>query len=206
MTTRVALYLRVSTANGQQTTENQRLALEDVAKQRGWRIVAVYEDQVSGAKGRERRPGLDAMLKDATRGKFDLLAVWAMDRLGRSLLDLLTTLRDLEAVKVDLYMHQQAIDTSTPTGKMFFHVTGAFAQFEREMIVSRVKAGQKRAVDAGKRISGHNMVPESVEEALREQFALGHGIIKAARIVGCGTGTAHRVKRGQLLQREQAAA
>src|ERR1700691_3418342 len=107
---RAALYLRVSTDG--QTTENQRMALEAVAAQRGWSVVAVYEDAgISGAKGRDKRPGLDGMLKDASRAKFDVVMVWAVDRLGRSLTDLLDTLRDLEAARVDLFLHQQSVDT-----------------------------------------------------------------------------------------------
>jgi DNA invertase Pin-like site-specific DNA recombinase len=137
-TRRVALYLRVSTDD--QTTENQRLALEAVALQRGWAVVAIYEDNgISGAKGRDRRLGLDKLLKDATRARFDVAIAWAMDRLGRSLADLIDTLRCLEAANVDLLLHQQAIDTTTPAGRMFFHVTGAFAD-DAERVLMRSHA------------------------------------------------------------------
>jgi DNA invertase Pin-like site-specific DNA recombinase len=150
---RAALYLRVSTDG--QTTENQRRALQAVAAQCGWTVVASYDDNgVSGAKGRDQRPGLDAMLTDATRGRFNVVMVWAMDRLGRSLADLIDTLRVLEAANVDLYLDQQAIDTTTPAGRMFFHVTGAFAEFERDMIRSRVNAGLTRARARGVRLTG----------------------------------------------------
>jgi DNA invertase Pin-like site-specific DNA recombinase len=149
---RAALYLRVSTDG--QTTENQRRALEAVAAQRGRTVVATYDDNgISGAKGRDQRPGLDAMLTDVTRGRFSVVMVWAMDRLGRSLADLIDTLRSLEAANVDLYLDQQAIDTTTPAGRMFFHVTGAFAEFERDMIRSRVNAGLARARARGVRLS-----------------------------------------------------
>jgi len=148
---RAAVYLRVSTDG--QTTENQRLALEAVAAQRGWSIVATYEDAgVSGAKGRDKRPGLDTLLRDATRARFDAVMSWAMDRLGRSLADLIDTLRTLEGASVDLFLHQQAIDTTMPAGRMFFHVTGAFAEFERDMIRSRVNAGLDRARAKGVRL------------------------------------------------------
>src|SRR5687768_17509585 len=114
MPLRVAFYLRVST--GEQSTANQRLELEAVARARNWTVVAVYEDQgVSGAKGRHHRPQLDRLLKDALRGRFDLLAAWAVDRLGRSLQDLVATLGDLQAAGVGLYLHRQAVDTSTPS-------------------------------------------------------------------------------------------
>src|SRR4051812_46736675 len=106
---RAAIYLRVSTDG--QTTENQRRALEAAAQHRGWQIVAVYEDAgISGAKGRDQRPGLDAMLKDAVRGKFNVLMAWSVDRLGRSLSELVVGLKELEGAKVDLFLHQQAVD------------------------------------------------------------------------------------------------
>jgi DNA invertase Pin-like site-specific DNA recombinase len=130
MTTRVAFYLRVST--GEQTTENQRRELEAVAYHRGWDVVAVYEDQgISGAKGREKRPQFDRMLKNAVRGKFDVLAAWAVDRLGRSLQDLVATLDELRAAGVDLFLHQQAVDTTTPSGRAMFGMLSVFAEFER---------------------------------------------------------------------------
>ena len=111
---RVALYLRVSTLNGQ-TTANQRHELEAAAERHGWRVAAVYEDAgISGAKGREKRPALDAMLKAIARREVDMVAAWSVDRLGRSLQDLLALLNELHAKGVDLYLHQQGLDTSTP--------------------------------------------------------------------------------------------
>src|SRR4029434_815335 len=141
-TKRAALYVRVST--DAQTVENQIRELRQVARRRGWDVVEVYSDAgISGAKGRNGLPGLDSMLKDASRRKFDIVMAWAIDRLGRSLSDLLDTIQHLEACGVDLYLDQQAIDTTTPMGKLVF---GAFAEFERTMIRQRVKAGLKRAV------------------------------------------------------------
>src|SRR5215813_1486667 len=150
---RVALYLRVST--DKQTVENQEIQLRQIAERRGWEVVEIYNDAgISGAKGRKDRPGLDQMLNDASRRKFDVVMAWAIDRLGRSLVDLLGTIQHLEAVGVDLYLDQQAIDTTTPAGKLMFQVCGAFAEFERSMIRQRVHAGLKRAKDQIKR-QGH---------------------------------------------------
>src|SRR5271166_5935551 len=110
---RAAIYLRVSTDS--QTTDNQRRELEAAAEARGWEVVAVYADEgISGAKGRDNRPQLDLMLKDAVRRKFDVAMVWAVDRLGRSLPDLIASMQELHGAKVDLFMLQQGIDTTTP--------------------------------------------------------------------------------------------
>jgi DNA invertase Pin-like site-specific DNA recombinase len=127
---KVAMYLRVSTFA--QNTENQRVDLERVAALRGWSIVEIYTDHgISGAKGRGDRPDLDRMLKDAVRGKFKMIAVWSLDRLGRSLQHLIETVNELQAVGVDLYLHQQALDTTTSAGKLAFSIFGAFSEFER---------------------------------------------------------------------------
>ena len=189
---RAALYLRVSTDG--QTVENQRQALEAVAAQRGWDIVATYEDAgISGAKGRDKRPGLDNMLKDAGRAKFDVVMAWAVDRLGRSLSDLVAILRDLEAAKVDIFLHQQALDTTTPSGRAMFQMLGVFSEFERSMIQARVKAGMKRAKDEGKAI-GRPTIPAKTEAAIRASLATGKGIIATAKAVGVGNGTVQRIK------------
>src|SRR5215471_14336169 len=151
--TRAALYVRVSTDH--QSVENQIRDLRHVARRRGWEVVETYNDAgISGAKGRDQRPGLDALLKDASRGKFDVVLCWAIDRLGRSLIDLLGTIQHLEACRVDLYLDQQHIDTTTPVGKLLFQITGSFAEFERSMIRTRVNAGLKRAKDQIKQ-KGH---------------------------------------------------
>jgi DNA invertase Pin-like site-specific DNA recombinase len=121
-------------------------------------------------KGRDKRPGLDAMLKDASRGKFSVVMAWSTDRLGRSLIDLLNTIQHLEACKVDLYLDQQSIDTTTPMGKLVFQVTGAFAEFERSMIKQRVKAGLRRAVAQGKAL-GRPKLAADTEAAIRVALA-----------------------------------
>jgi DNA invertase Pin-like site-specific DNA recombinase len=122
------MYCRVSTPS--QTTANQRHDLGRVAAARGWNVVAQFSDDgIGGAKGRSGRPALDALLKAAVRGEFDLLAIWSIDRLGRSLQHLVETVNELRSVGVDLYVHQQAIDTSSPAGKLAFSVFGALAEY-----------------------------------------------------------------------------
>src|SRR5215510_13635777 len=140
MKRRVGIYLRVSTDG--QTTENQRRELEAVAARSGWEVVDFYEDAgISGSNGREKRPGLDRLLKDATARRINMIAAWSVDRLGRSLQHLVELLNELQALNCNLYLHQQAIDTTTPSGKAMFQMCGVFAEFERSMIVERVNAG-----------------------------------------------------------------
>ena len=193
MAKRAALYLRVSTA--EQDTENQRLALEQVASHRGWEIVVVYSDSgISGTKSRAARPGLNRMLEDASRRRFDVVMAWSIDRLGRSLVDLLGTIQHLEVTGVDVYLDQQAIDTTTPSGKLLFQITGAFSEFEHAMIRERVLAGLERARRQGKRL-GRPKVPPEIEGAVRVARADGKGIRKIARELGVGNGTVERILR-----------
>jgi DNA invertase Pin-like site-specific DNA recombinase len=144
----VAIYLRVSTS--EQTTANQRRELEAVAARHEWNVVAVFEDAgISGTKGRDQRPGLDAMMKAVALREIDMVVAWSVDRLGRSLIDLLDLLRELHAKGVDLFLHRQGLDTSTPAGRAMFQMMGVFAEFERAMIRERVLAGLSRAREQG---------------------------------------------------------
>ncbi len=147
----VALYLRIST--GGQSVANQRLELEDMAKRAGWTIVEAYQDKgISGAKGRNGRPELDRMLNDATRRRFKKLLVWDLSRLGRSLRDLISITDQFQEVGIDLYVHKDAIDTGTASGRLFFHIVGAIGEFERERIRERINAGLARAKAEGTRL------------------------------------------------------
>jgi DNA invertase Pin-like site-specific DNA recombinase len=199
-TLRAALYLR--TSSNERTVENQRRELEAAAAQRGWVIVATYADEgISGSKGRDKRPGLDGLLKDATRGKFDVVMCWAVDRMGRSLADLLGSLQELHGAKVDLFLHQQALDTTTPAGRAMFGMMGVFAEFERSMIQARVKAGlervqaetpaQRRA--KGKKAIGRPKVTAATEAVIRAHLAAGTGKAKVAKLLGVGVSTVQRV-------------
>jgi DNA invertase Pin-like site-specific DNA recombinase len=207
---RAALYVRVSTDH--QSVENQVRELRQVAERRGWQVAEVYRDAgISGAKGRDQRPGLDALLKDASRRKFDVVMAWAIDRLGRSLVDLLGTIQHLEAVGVDLYLDQQSIDTTTPAGKLLFQMTGAFAEFERSMIRQRVRAGLSvikakierdgrfvsKAGKVRKRLGRPGAEADKLDLARRE-LAKGTGICKTAKLTGLGTGTVHKLRREML--------
>lgn len=190
---KVAIYARVST--DQQTTENQLGELREVAARNGWEITQEYVDHgISGAKGRDKRPAFDALLKDAVRKQFDVIAAWSVDRLGRSLRDLLSFLDDIHAKDIGLYLHQQGVDTTTPGGKALFQMVGVFAEFERAMIQERVKAGLARARSQGKTL-GRPRVDQKIEAEILQLRQKGIGQMRIAKTLGVGTGTVQRVLR-----------
>lgn len=192
MTKRIALYLRVSTSG--QSVANQRLELDAVAARHGWQIVAEFKDEgISGSKGRDQRPGFDRLCQGIARREFDLVAAWSVDRLGRSLQDLVGVLGELHAKGVDLYLHQQGLDTSTPAGRAMFQMMGVFAEFERAIIVERVKAGLSRAKSEGVRLGRPSLGAEK-EAQISTALAAGTGILKTARLAGVGTSAVQRIK------------
>jgi putative DNA-invertase from lambdoid prophage Rac len=146
MTPRAALYARVSTAD-QQTLPLQIAAMREYAERRGWSVVASIEDVGSGAKDRPRRA---ALIKMAGQRKVDVILVWRLDRWGRSLSDLIETLRDITAIGVDFASVTEGLDLSTPTGRAMVGMLSVFAQFEREVLVERVRAGLNLARKKGK--------------------------------------------------------
>jgi DNA invertase Pin-like site-specific DNA recombinase len=193
--TTVALYLRVSTDD--QTVENQRRELLAAAERRGWQVAAEYVDAgISGANGRDKRPGFDKLCRAVVRHQFDVVAAWSVDRLGRSLQDLVAFLGELHAAKVDLYLDRQGVDTSTPAGKALFQMLGVFAEFERSLIVERVRAGIARAQREGTRSGkafGRPKISAEREDAVRAALAAGTGIRKTARLCGTGNATVARI-------------
>jgi DNA invertase Pin-like site-specific DNA recombinase len=188
---RAVLYLRVSTTD--QTTANQERELHQVAERMGLEIVKVYKDHgISGAKGRDKRPAFDAMCKAATRREFDIVMAWSVDRLGRSLQDLVGFLSELHALKVDLFLHQQGLDTTTPAGKAMFQMMGVFAEFERSMIQERVRAGLRRAVAGGTRLGRPETKP-AVKERILAALNGGMSIRKTAVKFGVNPSTVQRI-------------
>jgi DNA invertase Pin-like site-specific DNA recombinase len=169
------------------------LCIEAAARHR-WRVVAEFVDHgISGAKGRDQRPGFDRLLKGIGRREFDVVAAWSVDRLGRSLQDLIAFLGEMHAKEVDLYLHQQRLDTSTPAGKALFQMLGVFGEFERAMIRERVNAGLARARAKGAQL-GRPRISGEIEAAIRAGLAAGMGIRKVAAQVGVGTSTVQRVR------------
>jgi DNA invertase Pin-like site-specific DNA recombinase len=194
---RVAFYLRVSTTG--QTVENQRRELQEVADRSGWQVVAIFQDDgISGTKGRERRPQFDAMLKAATRRQFDMIAAWSLDRLGRSLQDLVGFLSEIKGAGVDLFLHKQALDTSTSSGRAMFGMVSVFAEFEADIIKERVNAGLARARAQGKRL-GRPRVDRGITEKVRAELSRGTGMLKTAKLLGVGVGTVQRIRNEMSL-------
>jgi DNA invertase Pin-like site-specific DNA recombinase len=156
---RIAFYLRVSTT--EQDTSNQRRELDAVAARHGWNVTQVFEDAgISGTRGRDKRPQFDALLKAVTRREIDAVAAWSVDRLGRSMQHLVEFLEELRDKGVDLYLHQQGLDSSTPSGRAMFQMCGVFAEYERAILQERVRAGMARAKAAGKHVGRPPLAPE----------------------------------------------
>jgi DNA invertase Pin-like site-specific DNA recombinase len=191
---RVAIYLRVSSRG--QTTENQRRELRGVVRRHGWHVAAIFKDEgISGAQGRAQRPGLDALMKAVTRREIDVVAAWSVDRLGRSLQDLLSILGEIQAKSVDLYLHQQGIDTSTPSGRAFFQMLGVFAEFERAIIRDRVVSGLARAREQGVVLGRRRLEQTDAKKVaqIRAMRSQGAGIRRIATDLGVGVGTVMRL-------------
>jgi DNA invertase Pin-like site-specific DNA recombinase len=188
---RAAIYLRVSTQD--QTTSNQEHELRQAAERADWQVAKVYRDHgISGAKGRNGRPAFDALCRDATKRQFDVVMAWNVDRLGRSLKDLVAFLSELHALGIDLFLHQQGLDTTTPAGKAMFQMLGVFAEFERSIIQERVRAGLQRAKREGKRL-GRPPIADKLAERIRAALAGGMSVRKTAAKFDVNPSTIQRV-------------
>jgi DNA invertase Pin-like site-specific DNA recombinase len=196
MEKRIALYARVST--GEQTTENQLRELHQAAERHGWRVVGVYDDNgISGVVPGQDRPAMRRLLMAVGRREVDLVAAWSVDRLGRSLLDVLGFLGELQAKEIDLYLHQQGIDTSTPAGRALFSMLGVFSEFERAIIRERINAGLARArangTRSGRPIGRPTVDHETAAHALA-LLAQGQSNRSAAKAAGLSEGTVRRLR------------
>ncbi len=192
MTKKVCIYTRVSTQS--QDVTNQLIELRSIAQRMGYTIVAEYSDVgVSGTKNRYSRPGLDAMMKAATQRKFDLVMCWSIDRLGRSLQNLVEILNEFHSMQIDFYFMQQAMDTTTPSGRMIFSVFGAIAEFERNLIRERVMAGQARAKANGVKLGRPSKMNDGMKNAVLLLREKGMGIKQIAKQLQIGIGTVYSV-------------
>jgi DNA invertase Pin-like site-specific DNA recombinase len=203
MPNRVAIYVRCSTE--EQTTENQIRELRAVAAHHGWAVAGVFDDAaISGSLAHQDRPAMKTLLRAIARREVDMIAVWAVDRLGRSLIDLLGFLGELHAKKIDLYLHQQGLDTSTPAGRAMFQMLGVFAEFERSMIRERVRTGMARAKLSGTKSGtaiGRPALAEATKLAIRDLLRAGQSERAVAQQLGVGKGSVNRARRGAVLAR-----
>ena len=181
-----ALYLRVSTLD--QHPESQLHDLRGLAAQRGLEIVEEYTDKISGVKA--RRPGLDQLMSDARRGKFEVVLVWAFDRLARSVKHLLEVLDELNHLQIEFISFRENIDTGGPLGRAMITIIGAIAELERNLIIERVRAGMRRARLEGQRIGRPRL--EIDRQALRRDRAQGHSLSELAKL--------HRISKTSVIR------
>jgi DNA invertase Pin-like site-specific DNA recombinase len=186
---RAGLYLRVSTVD--QHPETQLNDLRQMAGQRGLEIVAEYTDRISGTKA--KRPGLDQMMTDARRGRFDVLLVWASDRIARSVKHFLDVLDELDRIGVQYVSFRENIDTGGPLGRAIVVIIGAIAELERSLIVERVRAGMRRARLDGQRIGRAPLVLDNL--AIQQDRQRGQSLREIARGHKISTATVQRVLR-----------
>lgn len=190
---KVAIYSRVSTSG--QTVENQTRELQAVAERLGWDVVAILSDEgISGAKARDKRPAYDRLMNMVSRREIDMIACWSVDRLGRSLQHLVSFLSEINDRHVDLYLHQQNIDTSTPSGKAMFGMLGIFAEFERSILRSRIMAGLARSNKKSGRPSIDAHKHSEIEKLLKDGISMSN----IAKQVNVGKATVHRISKGMV--------
>lgn len=192
MTKRVCLYSRVSTEK--QNCENQLIELRQTAERLGYTVVHEYVDHgISGTKGRDERPSLDRMLKDASTKKFEMVMIFDITRLGRSLQHCIETLNYLNSIGVDLFFQKQSIDTSTPVGRLTFSLLASLGEYERELIRERIIAGVNRAKESGKKLGRPSSVTDGMKNAIQILRDKGMGIVAISRQLNCGVGTIYKV-------------
>jgi DNA invertase Pin-like site-specific DNA recombinase len=191
-TKRVALYARVSTANGQQDPEMQLRELREYAEHRGLTIIGEYVDRMTGSK--DSRPALNRLMTDAQRRKFDAVLVWKLDRFGRSLRHLVNALAELEALGLTFISLRDNLDLSTPSGRLMFQIIGAMAEFERALIQERVRAGLRNARAKGRRLGRPRIVVNAAR--IGDLRAQGRSWAEINAETGVSKGTAQRAVAG----------
>lgn len=191
MMKKVGCYYRVSTKN--QTILNQKLELESLAERMGYEIVAEYKDEgISGAKNRDERPSLNAMMKDAVRGKFEMILCYDLSRLGRNLEELIRIMNEMNSLNINLFFYREAINTDSSSGKLMFSMFGVLAEWERSLISERIVSGQNRARTQGKKIGRPSTFNEGLMQAVRKMREKGMGIVAISRTLGIGVSSVYR--------------
>ena len=186
------IYARVSTSN--QTTKNQLIELREAAERMGYEIIGELKDEgISGAKGRAERPAFDELYKMVQRRQVDCVMSWSLDRLGRSIQDLISFMSEVQASGVDLYIHQQAINTATPAGRMVFGIFSSLAEYERELIRERINAGLSRAKAEGKKLGRPSNVNAETRDKVVQLRKEGMAIKKIAKELRIGLATTRKL-------------
>jgi DNA invertase Pin-like site-specific DNA recombinase len=187
---KAAVYLCVSTLD--QNTGNQELELREIASRMDCEVVKVYRDD--GGSG-TKRAQLDRLRWDASNRKFDVVIAWSVDRLARSLKELLGLFSEMRSLKIDLYVHRQKIDTTTPAGKAMLAATDVFAELERAIALERLRTGRAKVKQYGVKLGRPRRIAPSVESAIRDALQKGDaGMIRIGKRFGVGTGTVQRIK------------
>jgi|TARA_B100001964_G_C14059719_1_gene520832 DNA invertase Pin-like site-specific DNA recombinase len=187
---RAVCYLRVSTK--EQETLNQRRLLEEVANQRGWEIISIYEDDGISGDGKKSRKQFNKLLADATQGKFDVVMAWDVSRVSRNLSQLITFLNTMSDTNVSVYLHQQQVDTSVPAGRMLVEICGSMASFELALQKERIRAGLARRKSQGKKLGRPSVYHSGMNKAIKELRDAGMSIKKIAKTLEIGIGTVYR--------------
>jgi DNA invertase Pin-like site-specific DNA recombinase len=190
---RAILYARISTSDGRQSLRNQIDELVAVSQRASWYVVDVLSDEMSGSKGPRQRPGFQRLLDVMTRREADVVAAWSIDRISRSISDFVNFVEHAQSCSTTIYLHQQNVDSSTPTGYALLSLCSVLSQLERALLVERVRAGLNRARAEGKRL-GRPMIPADVAERVRAELQRGTGIRATSRLIGVSTSTVTRIR------------
>jgi len=193
---RVGVYLRVSSAQ-RQTTENQRMEILDVCRRNDWEIVEIYDETISGTKSIDERKELKRLLTDAEAKYFDMVVVFSVCRMSRSMKHLIAVMTHLDDLGCDLYAHQQGIRTDTTMGRMWFHLCGVMAEADNSIRLDRQRIGIRRAKAAGIRFGRKNVVDENMEMKIVELRHKNKSIRAIAKNVGISVGRVHKVVKKQ---------
>ena len=194
MTTKVALYCRVSTSTKDQTTENQLRELQSYCDRMGYEVVKVYEDEVSGAKTREKRRAYNQMCKDAFLKKFDTIIGWDVSRFGRSMKEFVSFLSDMDEKGIGVIAVKNGLDTNSSSGRMMMKLIGVLEEWNREMLVDR-NAGLARTVANGTKLGRKSVLTPSIKRNMLDAKENGLSIRKIADDVGINRGAVQRFLR-----------
>ena len=192
MTMKVALYCRVSTSTKEQTTENQRLELKSYCDRMNYQIVKIYEDEVPGAKSREKRPAYNELCQDAFLKKFDAIIGWDVSRFGRSMKEFVSFLSDMDDKGIGVIAVKNGLDTVSSSGRMMMKLIGVLEEWNREMLIERTNAGLARTVANGTKLGRKSVLTQSIKRKVIDLKENGFSIRKISDEIGINRGAIQR--------------